>query len=214
MNTVVAFRQVPPFAEGIARDLRLRWALEEAGLPYELEQVSLEDTRTPAYRRRQPFGQTPIFETPDVTLFESGAIVLHIGAHSEALLPAEPAARARAITWVFAALNTVENPIGQLAQIDLANSTEEWARLRRPGAEQAVRKRLDELATWLDGKEFLEERFTAGDLMMTTVLRILRHTDLVTRMPVLDAYVKRCEARPAFGRALDAHLAAFARNRQ
>lgn len=209
---VTAFRQVPKFAQGVVRDLRVRWALEEAGLPYDEHLLGFGDTKSPAYRERQPFGQVPVLDGEGFSMFESGAIVLFIGERSHTLLPAEPRQRARAMTWVFAALNTVENPIAHLAELDLFNSGEEWARLRRPGAEAAVQRRLDELAAWLGDRDYLEERFTAGDLMMTTVLRILRDTDLVTRMPALDAYVRRCQARPAFGRALDAQMAAFARH--
>lgn len=207
---ITAFRQVPPFAQGVVRDLRVRWALEEAGLSYEQELLGIGENRSAAYRARQPFGQVPAYDDGDVGMFESGAIVLHVAAGCDALLPAEPRARARATTWVFAALNTVEPPIATLAELDLFHRDEPWAPLRRPGAVAAVQGRLDDLAAWLGGREWLEERFTAGDLMMTTVLRILRDTDLVTRMPVLDAYVRRGEARPAFGRALAAQMAVFA----
>lgn len=211
-RSLTAFRQVPPFAQGVVRDLRVRWALEEADMPYEQELLAVGENHLPAYRARQPFGQVPAYDDEDVRMFESGAIVLHIAAGCDALLPAEPRARARATTWLFAALNTVEPPVAHLAELDLFHREEPWAPLRRPGAVAAVQGRLDELAAWLGQREWLEKRFTAGDLMMTTVLRILRDTDLVTRMPVLDAYVRRCEARPAFGRALAAQMAVFARH--
>jgi glutathione S-transferase len=148
-------------------------------------------------------------EDDGIVLFESGAIVLHIGERSEALLPRDEAGRARAMTWVFAALNTIEVAIEPLADIDLFWPNETWAKTRRPEAEKHVRKRLTELAGALGDRDYLEGRFTAGDLMMTTVLRILRHTDLVSREPTLSSYVARCEARPAFQRALAAQMAAF-----
>jgi glutathione S-transferase len=135
---------------------------------------------------------------------------LHVAERSEALLPRDPAGRARATTWMFAALNTIEPPIMHLATIDLFHPDAEWAKLRRPGAVEAVQGRLAQLAECLRGRDYLEGRFTAGDLLMTTVLRILRHTDLVAQQPALDAYVRRCESRPAFQKALDDQLAAFA----
>jgi glutathione S-transferase len=211
MITVSAFKWVPPFAEGLVRDLRVRWALEEAGLSYEAALIGMEDKESPRYRARQPFGQVPVLEEEGLVLFESGAIVLHIGTRSDVLLPAEPAARARAITWVFAALNSVETVIQQLAEIDLFHAEQAWAKARRPAVEQAVRRRLAELAGTLGDREYLEGRFTAGDLMMTTVLRNLRHTDLLKAEPRLDAYRERCEQRPAFKRALRAQMADFNR---
>jgi glutathione S-transferase len=191
----------------------VRWALEEAGLPYEERLLAQGDQDQPEYRALQPFGQVPVYEEDGLTLFESGAILLHIGERSEALLPSDPAARARAIQWVFAALNSIEPHVWNLALIDIFYAQEEWAKLRRPGALQFAEKRLDALATRLEDKAYLENgRFTAGDLMMTTVLRILRHTDLVAQRPNLDAYQQRCEARPAFQKALADQLAPFERN--
>lgn len=209
MITISAFGWVPDFARGLVRDLRVRWALEEAGLPYQVRLIGPEDQASPAYRACQPFGQVPYFEEGEVRMFESGAIVLHLGERSEALLPRDPAGRARAMCWVLAALNSIETFVAPLAEIDLFYADEDWARLRRPGAEAAVRGRLAELSACLKGREFLEDRFTAGDLMMTTVLRILRHTDLVASDPVLAAYQARCEARPAFQRALQGQMSAF-----
>jgi glutathione S-transferase len=209
MITVSAFKWVPPFAQGLVRDLRVRWALEEAGLPYQARLIDRDDQASAGYRALQPFGQVPAFEEDGVALFESGAIVLHIGARSAALLPADETGRARAVTWLFAALNSVEPPILQLAEIDLGNADKEWAKARRPEVEKRVRRRLSELAAWLGERDHLEDRFTAGDLMMTCVLRILRHTDLVAAEPRLAAYQARCEARPAFGRALRDQMAAF-----
>jgi glutathione S-transferase len=209
MIKITAFRMVPPFAQGLVRDLRVRWALEEAGLPYDTELVGPEETASAGYRARQPFGQVPVLVEDDLVLFESGAIVLHLGARSEALLPADAAGRARATTWVLAALNTIEVAVQQLAEIDLFHADEAWVAERRPQAEELALERLQQLATWLGDRAHLEGRFTAGDLMMATVLRILRHTDLVARFPTLASYLARCEARPAFQRALRAQLAVF-----
>ena len=209
MIEVSAFGWVPPFARGLVRDLRVRWALEEAGLPYRSDLIGREDQASPAYRRRQPFGQVPAYADEDVGLFESGAIVLHVAERSDALLPADPPGRARAIAWMFAALNSIEPHLQNLALIDLFYPNEEWAKLRRPGAVDMAGKRLDDLAAWLGDKDWLEERFTAGDLLMTTVLRIVRHTDLVSSRPAIEAYRLRCEERPAFQRALEAQLGDF-----
>jgi glutathione S-transferase len=210
MIIVTAFKSVPPFAQGLVRDLRVRWALEEAGLRYEVKLLGDGDKDSDGYRAWQPFGQVPAYEENGLKLFESGAIVLRIAERSENLLPGDPAARARAIEWLFAALNTIEPPIQNLAAIDLFYAGEEWAKLRRPDAEAAVKKRLGELAAALADKQYLDgPRFTAGDLMMATVLRILRHTDLVSQTG-LSHYLARCEARPAFQRALTGQMAGFA----
>jgi glutathione S-transferase len=211
MITISAFRQAPPFVQGLVRDLRVRWALNEAGLAYRTQLLGQGEQQAAEYRSWQPFGQVPAFEEDGLQLFESGAIVLHIGARSAALLPPEPAARSRAITWVFAALNTMEVFCQQLAQIDgPLYAGQEWARLRRPEVERMVKRRLGELGARLGASEYLDGgHFTAGDLMMTTVLRILRHTELVAAEPALRAYQARCEARPAFQRALREQLEAF-----
>jgi glutathione S-transferase len=212
MITVTAFRWVPPFAQGLVRDLRVRWALEEVGLKYEERLIGPEEQPTEAYRRLQPFGQVPVYEEDGLTLFESGAIVLHIAEKSKVLMPPEPAARARTLTWMFAALNTLEPHVQNLATLDLFFPNEEWAKQRRPGAVQMVEQRLDDLVTWLGGRDWLEDRFTAGDLLMGSVLRILRHTGLVAARPALEAYRLRCEARPAFQKALADQLAPFAKH--
>jgi len=213
MITLTAFRSVPPFAQGLVRDLRVRWALEEIGQPYRQNLLGPGEQDTPAHRAIQPFGQVPAIQEGDLTLFESGAILLHIASKSDKLLPTNPVARERAIAWVFAALNSVEPHLENLASIDLFFADEEWAKLRRPGAEAFAKKRLDSVAHWLGDKHYLEgAAFTAGDLMMATVLRTVRDTDLVTGHPVLGPYLKRCEARPAFQRALSAQMAVFAQN--
>jgi glutathione S-transferase len=208
MITISAFPWVPPPARGQVRDLRVRWALEEAGLPYRTRLLEQGEGDTSEYRALQPFGQVPILVEDDFALFESGAIVLHIGERSEVLLPKDAKARARAIQWLIAALNSIEPFVMNLALIDLFYADQEWAKLRRPGAEAFVRRRLGSLSEALGDKPYLDgDRFTAGDLMMTTVLRIL--PDIVTSDPRLAAYVERCTARPAFRRALDAQLGDF-----
>lgn len=210
MITISAFRWVPEFARGQVRDLRVRWALEEAGLPYQCRLLEQGDQDKPEYRAMQPFGQVPILEEDGLVLFESGAIVLHIGARSDSLLPHDPAARARATQWLIAALNSIEPYVMNVALIDLFYKDEEWAKLRRPGAVAFVQKRLAALSKSLGDKPFLDgQRFTAGDLMMATVLRILHHTDIVSSDARLAAYVARCTARPAFERALAAQMGDF-----
>ncbi len=210
MIEVSAFKWVPPFARGLVRDLRVRWALEEAGLPYRARLIDFDDRETAAYRALQPFGQVPVYRDGELAMFESGAIVLHIAAGAPALMPADPDGRARATAWLFAALNSIEPPIQNLAELDLFNADQEWARLRRPGLVAFVEQRLGELAASLADKDYLEEGgFTAGDLMMVTVLRNLRHTELMAQFPTLAAYQARCEARPAFQNALAAQLGDF-----
>ncbi|WP_437728046.1 glutathione S-transferase family protein [Sorangium sp. So ce861] len=210
--TVCAFGWVPPFARGLVRDLRVRWALAEAGLTYEERLIGNEEQASGEYRRIQPFGQVPAYEEDGLVMFESGAIVLHIAERCEALMPSDPVGRARTKSWMFAALNTVEPQVQNLAEIDLFHPKEEWAQLRRPSAVKAVKSRLTKLSDWLGEREYLEDRFTAGDLLMTTVLRVLRHTELVAEIPALEAYRLRCEARPAFQKALAEHMAPFAKH--
>jgi glutathione S-transferase len=209
---VSAFRWVPPFAQGHVRDLRVRWALEESGLPYEATLIDREVQASAGYRRWQPFGQVPAYRDGEVEMFESGAIVLHIAERSEALSPADAAGRARMTTWVLAALNSIEPHVQNLVAIDVFHVGEAWTRERRPQVEAMLNRRLQELATCLDGKEYLEGRFTAGDLMMTTVLRDLVDFGMLRRFPGLDAYRRRCEARPAFGRAMEAQMQPFCEN--
>ena len=213
MIRLTAFAWVPPFAQGLVRDLRIRWALEEAGEPYEERLLQQGEQDSTGYRALQPFGQVPVYDEDGLTLFESGAILLHIGERSDVLLPRDHAARARAIQWVFAALNSIEPHVQNLALIDLFYTDEDWAKQRRPGAAAFVERRLDALAARLGDREYLDDgRFTAGDLMMTTVIRILRHTELIASRPTLHAYQLRCEARPAFQKALADQLAPFSRN--
>jgi glutathione S-transferase len=210
MITISAFSWVPDFAQGQVRDLRARWALEEAGLPYRTRLLDQGDQDKPEYRGLQPFGQVPVLEEDGFVLFETGAIVLYIGERSETLLPKDPQARARAMQWLIAALNSIEPFVMNVALIDLFYANEEWGRLRRPGALDFVRRRLTGLSNSLGDKPYLDgDRFTAGDLMMAAVLRILNHTDIVTSDQRLAAYVERCTARPAFKRAFDAQIADF-----
>ena len=207
MITISAFRWVPPFARGQVRDLRARWALEEAGLPYRTRLLEQGEQDTPEYRALQPFGQVPLLQDGDLVLFETGAIVLHVGERCEALLPSAPDARARAVQWVIAALNSIEPHVMNFSVLDLFYADQDWARQRRDGAKAFALHRLGSLAKALGDKPFLDgERFTAGDLMMSTVLRI---NDELLVKPRLQAYVAGCTARPAFQRALAAQLADF-----
>jgi len=209
MITLTAYKAVPEFAQGLVRDMRVRWALEEVGLPYAVNLIGLNEKESAAYRALQPFAQVPAVEIDGFELFESGAIVLHIADRSEALSPSDPQGRARMMAWVLAALNSVEPPIQQLAELDLFPQNKGKADGYRPLVVQAVDKRLGQLEDWLGERDYLEGRFTAGDLMMCAVLRILRHTDILSEHPALVAYQKRCEARPAFKKALAAHMEPF-----
>ena len=207
MITISAFKWVPEFAYGQVRDLRARWALEEAGILYKTRLLEQGDQDKPDYRVLQPFGQVPILQDGDFTLFESGAIVLYVGERSETLLPKDPVARAHATQWLIAALNSIEPFLMNVALIDLFYANEEWAKLRRPGAVDFAKRRLAGLSKSLGDQPYLDgDRFTAGDLMMTTVLRILPALVVDQR---LAAYVERCTARPAFKRAFDAQMADF-----
>ena len=213
MTKVYAYRWVPPFAQGQVRDLRVRWALEEAGLAYEAVLIAHADRNASDYRDKQPFGQVPAFQDGELTLFESGAIVLHLGERSEALMPTDPVGRARAMMWLIAALNSIEPAVQQLGELSAFHAGKAWAAERRPELEAMVRARLADLAKALGDKTFLEgERFTVGDLMMASVLRILDGTDLVAEQPGLKAYLDRCLARPAFQRALEAQMKPFREN--
>jgi glutathione S-transferase len=208
MITVSAYKWVPPFARGQVRDLRVRWACEEAGIPYKSKLIGFEDQSTPDYRAWQPFGQVPAAEDDGLAMFESGAIVLHIGEKSEVLLPRDAAGRARAITWLFCALNTIEVVVQQYGEL-FFHEKEAWVAERKPQVVKAVQKRLKELAAALGDKDYLDGRFSVGDLMMSTVFRILDGTDFLKDEPTLAAYKARCEARPAFQRALQAQLDDF-----
>ena len=207
---ITAFRWVPEQVQGLVRDLRARWALEEAGLDYRVR--LLDQQRPPEYLLEQPFDQVPVLSDGEVRIFETGAIAQYIGEQSEALLPRDTQGRFRAIQWTYAALNSVEPAILNLILIDLFYAGEEWAKLRRPGAEEFVRLKLKRVSDWLGDKDWLEARFTIGDLIMITELRFLRHTRLVAEFPNLAAYQARGEARPAFRQALADQLAVYAAN--
>jgi glutathione S-transferase len=207
---VSAFPWVPPFAQGLVRDLRVRWACEEAGVPYEQRLLEGEESKSPEYRAKQPFGQVPVLEDGDFSLFESAAIVFYIAEKSGKLMPAGLQDRARVMSGMFAALNSVEPHIMQLNVIDLFNPDKEWAKLRRPEQEQMVRGRLDSLSKWFGDRQFwVGDSFTIADLLLVTVLRNLRHTKILADYPNLQAYKERGEARPAFQRALAAQMANF-----
>jgi len=205
---ITAFRWVPEFAQGVVRDLRARWALEEAGLDYRVR--LLDQQRPPKYLKEQPFDQVPCFRDDSVQIFETGAIVQYIGEKSEALLPRDPQGKYRAIQWTYAALNSVEPAVINLLLIDVFFTNEEWAKMRRPGAADFARLKLRRVSEWLGDTQWLEgDRFTIGDLVMITTLRFLRHTDMVAEFPDLAAFLQRGEARPAFQQALSDQLATF-----
>lgn len=210
MLTLTTFRSVPPFAAGYVRDLRVRWALEEAGLPYDLRLIDFEDAAKPAYRKEQPFSQIPMLQDGELRLFESGAILLHLGERCPALLPRDADARAQVTVWMFAAMNSVEPYLAELVTLDLFHAGEDWAAGARPAAEEMALKRLRDLDDWLDGRAWLAGEFSAADILMTTVLRLLDSTQLVERFDRLRAYRDRCMARPAFAKALADQLALYA----
>jgi len=209
MITLTTFQWVPPFAQGLVRDLRVRWALEEAGIPYRQKLLAAGENDSPEYRALQPWGQVPMIEEDGMMLFESGAILIYLADRSPALAEGTTAGRAKAAQWVAAALNSVEPHVQNLVLLDIFYAEEEWAKLRRPGAEAFLRMKLASLARRLQGHEYLEDRFTIGDIMMATVLRNLRHTAIITEDPVLGPYLARCEARPAFQKALADQLAVY-----
>ena len=209
---VTGFAWAPPFAQGLIRDLRVRWALAEADLPYAVDLIALEARKSAEYRRWQPFAMVPAFAMDGRRLFESGAIVHLVAEKSEALLPADPAERAETIVWMYAALNTVEPPVANLFAIDVTSRDQEWAKLRRPAVAETVGDRLAVLNDRLAERDYLLGRFTAADVLMATVLRFLRESDVLPTYPNVAAYLKRCEERPAFRKALDEQLAEFAAN--
>ena len=206
---ITAFRWVPDFAAGLVRDLRIRWALEEIERPYRVRLLDALNPRPAEYFQEQPFGQVPAYRDDDVQLFESGAILIHLGLQDERLLPSDPNGRGRAIAWLVAALNSVEPSIFQLVAVDIFNRGEEWTKERRPQIVEFLETRLRNLSDALGDKEWFEGRFTIGDLMVVAVLRQLRHTDIVSKFPNLAALVARAEARPAFKQALADQLAVF-----
>ena len=210
--TITAFERSPDRGRGLARDMRVRWALEEVGQPYHVRLVSFAEMKEPAHRSRHPFGQIPTYEEGDLTLFESGAIVFHVAERHEGLLPDDANARARAIAWMFAALNTVEPPIVERGMAILLEHERSWHEERLAVLEDRVRTRLGELSRRLGEADWLDGGFSAGDLLMVTVLRRLSGSGEVEKYPNLAAYVARGEARPAYQRAFDAQRAVFTDN--
>ena len=208
--TITAFERSPDGGKGLARDMRVRWALEEVGQAYAVRLVSFRAMKEPAHRALHPFGQIPTYEEGDLALFESGAIVFHIAERHAGLLPADANARARAITWMFAAISTVEPPILDLVTVKFLESDKPWNAQRLPLVEDRIRDRLDQLSRRLGNADWLDGEFSAGDLMMVSVLLRLKPSGLVHEFPNLAAYVARGEARPAYKRAFDAQLALYA----
>jgi glutathione S-transferase len=205
--TITAFERSPDGGKGLARDTRVRWSLEEVGQPYEVRLVSFRAMKEPEHRALHPFGQIPTYEEGDLALFETGAIVFHIAERHAGLLPEDADARARAITWMFAALNTVEPPILELGTARLLEADEPWYEERMPLVKDRVRVRLDQLSARLGDTDWLDGAFSAGDLMMVSVLLRLRVSGILDDYPNLAAYVARGEARPAYKRAFAAQLA-------
>ena len=204
---ITAFDRSPDGGKGLARDTRIRWALEEAGLPYEVRLVSWPAMKEPAHLALHPFGQIPTYEEGGLVLFETGAIVLHIAQHHAGLLPDEANARGRAITWMFAALNTVEPPILELSNARILESGKPWSKERMPLVVDRVRDRLDQLTARLGDADWLDGAFSAGDLLMVSVLLRTRPSGILDLYPKLAAYVARGEARPAYKRAFEAQWA-------
>ncbi len=209
---ITAFRWVPDFATGLVRDLRIRWALEEIGRPYRVRLLDALNPRPADYFLEQPFGQVPAYRDDEVQLFESGAILIHLGLGDDRLLPEDANGRGRAIAWLIAALNSVEPIIFELVNIDIFNRGQDWTRERRPQVVEKIEARLKLLAEALGDRGWFEGEFSIGDLMMVSVLRNLRHTELVAGEPRLAALVARGKARPAFQRALADQLAVFREN--
>jgi len=205
--TITAFERSPDGGKGLARDTRVRWALEEAGQPYQVRLVSFRAMKEPAHLALHPFGQIPTYEEGDLVLFETGSIVLHIAQRHAGLLPQDANARARAITWMFAAVNSVEPPVLEFANARLLESDKPWAKERLPLVADRVRSRLKQLCARLGDGEWLDGAFSAGDLMMVSVLLRLRPSGILDEFADLAAYVARGEARPAYKRAFAAQLA-------
>jgi glutathione S-transferase len=207
--TITAFQRSPDRGKGLARDMRVRWALEEVGQPYDVRLLSFSEMKESAHRKLHPFGQIPTYEEGDLILFESGAIVFHIAERYAGLLPDDTNARARAIAWMFAALNTVEPPIVDRSMATILERDKPWYEERLAFLEDRVRVRLGELSSRLGRADWLDDAFSAGDLLMVTVLRRLNGSGLLEKYPNLSAYVARGEARPAYKRAFDDQLAVF-----
>jgi glutathione S-transferase len=207
--TITAFANSPDGGQGQARDMRVRWALEEVGQPYEVRLVSFAEMKEPAHRALQPFGQIPTYEDGELTLFESGAIVLHLAERHPELLPDDPTARARAITWMFAALATIEPPIVDREAAEYLEGDKAWYEEHMATVDARIRNRFGDLSRRLSDADWLDGEFSAGDLVLVGVLRRLENSDLLAAHPNLVAYVARGMARPAFQRAYAAQYAVF-----
>ena len=207
--TITAFERSPDGGKGLARDTRVRWALEEVGQPYQVRLVSFQAMKEPAHLALHPFGQIPTYEEGELALFETGAIVFHLAEQHAGLLPKDANARARAITWMFAAINTVEPPILELVSAKILDGDKPWRAERLPLVEDRIRDRLKRLSVRLADAHWLDGAFSAGDLMMVSVLLRLRASGILDEYPNLSAYVARGEARPAYKRAFDAQLAVY-----
>jgi glutathione S-transferase len=207
--TITAFERSPDRGRGLARDMRVRWALEEVGQPYEVRLVSFETMKQRAHRARNPFGQIPTYEEGDLVLFESGAILLHIAGRHAGLLPTDANARARAAMWMFAALNTVEPPIFDRSLVNILERDKPWFEQRLEALDRIIRVRLGDLSAHLGAADWLDGAFSAADILMVTVLRRLQGSGILEEYPNIAAYVARGEARPAYKRAFDAQLAVF-----
>ncbi len=207
--TITAFEMSPDRGRGLARDMRVRWALEEVGQPYEVRLLSFPQMKEPAHLALQPFGQIPTYEEGDLVLFDSGAIVFHIAEHRAGLLPDDANARARAITWMFTAVSTMEPPVVEHGMMKIMESREPWFEPRMAQLEPRVRARLGQLSAYLGEADWLVGDFSAADLLMISVLQRLRSSNLVDEYPNLAAYVARGEARPAYRRAFAAQLVVF-----
>lgn len=207
--TITAFNWAPEVARGLVRDMRVRWALEEVGQPYDVRLVDGETVKAAPHRGLQPFGQVPTYQEDGLDLFESGAIVMYIARKYPGLLPDDPAGRIHAEQWVFAAMTSIESTLDDLTKVNVVERDQPWAEDRRPLVEKRVHDRLGDLAARLGDKDYLDGDFSAGDLMMACVLRRLKRSGLLDAHPNLAAYLARCEARPAFQRAFEAHVADF-----
>src|SRR5689334_2814566 len=210
--TITAFERSPDRGRGLARDMRVRWALEEVGKAYEVHLVSFAEMKEPTHRALNPFGQIPTYQEGDLTLFESGSIVFHIAERHKGLLPDDADARARAITWMFAALNTVEPPIFDRSLVNILERDQPWFEHRLRTLDDSIRKRLSDLSVALGEADWLDGAFSAADILMVTVLRRLQGSGILEEFPNIAAYVARGEARPAYKRAFDAQLAVFTGN--
>jgi glutathione S-transferase len=209
MITITAFKWVPPFAQGQVRDYRVRWMLEEVGLPYRARLLDAQDQKSADYRAMHPFGQVPILEDDGAVLFETGAILLHLAERTGKLIPSDPRRRAETLCWLIAALNSVEPFVMNVAEMDFFEKDEEVKKRRRPGTVAMAKKRLGEVETALGDRDYLAGEFSIADMMMAGVVRILHYTDIVSGLPRLAAHQERCLSRPAFQRAVAAQKKDF-----